>query len=274
MEYLLDKLIFESPVGVHALDKTYPHYHRSYEVCYLVGEEERQYFIDHTLYRVTSGDIVLVPKGAMHRTSPVSDSYERYFIFIPEGFFENDIILNCFKKTNHLRLQEAKRIKVKELFEKIESEFQNPDEYSKMLIKNYIRELLLLFGRYADQQHSFSEELEISEIGIQNAARYICTNFHNNISMTEVANIAYMSPSHFSRKFKEVTGFGFSTYLNNIRANNAKTYLTITNMTIGEIAQKCGFNDANYFGDAFKRVTGMSPSAYRKIKQKKEDKTV
>ncbi len=39
-----------------------------------------------------------------------------------------------------------------------------------------------------------------------------------------------------------------------------------TNQSITEIAEKCGFNDSNYFGDAFRKVKGVSPNKYRKNK--------
>ena len=70
--------------------------------------------------------------------------------------------------------------------------------------------------------------------------------------------------SYFSRKFKLCTGFGYKEYLITVRIIEACRLLLNTDMSITQIAENCGFDDSNYFGDCFKKIKGMSPREYRK----------
>ena len=82
--------------------------------------------------------------------------------------------------------------------------------------------------------------------------------------MASIARVVNLSPSYLSKKFKASTGFGYREYLVLVRVQAASVMLLETNKSIAEIALACGFRDSNYFGDAFKREKGVSPSAYRK----------
>jgi AraC-like DNA-binding protein len=62
-----------------------------------------------------------------------------------------------------------------------------------------------------------------------------------------------------------LTGFGFLDYLTQIRLQEAQRLLRTTALSLSDISEMCGFSGSNYFGDVFRRYTGLSPSAYRKI---------
>ena len=78
------------------------------------------------------------------------------------------------------------------------------------------------------------------------------------------ASEAGLTPTYFSRKFKEVVGTGFRDYVNFIRLGGAASLLRTTQLSIQEISRRCGFNSANYFGDAFRSAYGISPREFRK----------
>lgn len=79
-----------------------------------------------------------------------------------------------------------------------------------------------------------------------------------------VADYVHMSPTYYSKKFKQITGVGFKEYLTKTRLYEATELLTHTSLNVTEIAIRCGFNDGNYFGDAFRKEFGLSPLQYRK----------
>ena len=91
-------------------------------------------------------------------------------------------------------------------------------------------------------------------------ATYVYENFHRHITLSDTALRFHISRSYLSKKFKAVTGFGFKEYLINIRIQNACRMLLETDQSITDIALSCGFNDSNYFGDAFRHVKGISPN--------------
>ena len=99
---------------------------------------------------------------------------------------------------------------------------------------------------------------------IQKVAQYMHQNFHQPISLHEAAQMACLEDTYFSKQFKIQTGFGFLDYLNQIRLQEAQRLLRNTDLSLGDIAELCGFSGSNYFGDVFRRYTGISPTAYRK----------
>ncbi len=83
----------------------------------------------------------------------------------------------------------------------------------------------------------------------------------NADSVTVEALCAYMKISRTSlySMFKEKLGIGVSGYIRETRLEKAKAMLTETDLTIAEIAEKCGFADYNYFSRIFKKKYGISP---------------
>ncbi len=84
-----------------------------------------------------------------------------------------------------------------------------------------------------------------------------------NLSLTSMAERFAMSESALSRLFKNSVGENFSTYLENLRLNEAKVLLLNTCMPIKEIAEMVGYANNTTFYKAFRRRWGVSPSAFR-----------
>ena len=95
---------------------------------------------------------------------------------------------------------------------------------------------------------------------------FMRSNFQREIPLEEIAEQAAMTVPSFCRYFKKVTGKTFTQLLNEFRIVHACKLLSEANMTISEIAFECGFNNFTNFNKQFKRITGQTPSAYRKEK--------
>lgn len=78
------------------------------------------------------------------------------------------------------------------------------------------------------------------------------------------AQMLKISPSHFQHVFKQQLGISPYAYCLRLRMENARSLLEATDLKIQDIAQKCGFENALYFTQAFRKETGLTPSAYRK----------
>ena len=79
---------------------------------------------------------------------------------------------------------------------------------------------------------------------METALEYIRKNYGKTIDMAEVSNHVSMNYSMFSSTFKEYTGDNFSTYLRKIRIEKSKKLLEKTDLSVNEIAQRVGFEDA------------------------------
>lgn len=84
------------------------------------------------------------------------------------------------------------------------------------------------------------------------------------LDLQEVADLCEMSPSYFSRVFKQEIGVSFIHYLTGIRLDQAKSMLEDSRYKTYEIAQTIGYEDYPHFAKMFKKQVGLSPSEYRK----------
>lgn len=104
------------------------------------------------------------------------------------------------------------------------------------------------------------------EDSIQDAKKYISDHLNEKLTVQDIADIIHMSPSHFSRVFRQQTGFSPYDFVLVSRLNRAKDFLQKTDMSISQIAFDIGFNSESNFIYFFTKSTGLSPSKFRKLK--------
>ena len=93
---------------------------------------------------------------------------------------------------------------------------------------------------------------------------YIKKNHTSNISSEDICKEFSCSRSKMSRSFNKDIKMSLKEYINHLRIEDAKALLSYSDLTITEIAYSVGFSDSNYFTEVFKKLTGMTPSAYAK----------
>lgn len=248
------------------------HFHDYYEIFYLL-EGKRRYFINHTIFDVLPSDVIFVNKTDLHMSQSVAPGqrYARYLLSFSDAFldslgpaFNKDFLLKIFE-TKKLHIPESMQNSFNILIHKTESKIHNEDIFSKYSVKLTFLEILVMLNKLAAKNaYPLMDNVNIYEDRIQDVCHYICNYYNEPITLEQMAKIAYMSPTYFSKKFKRVTGFGFKEYLNNIRIKMATNMLMESQYSITEIASFCGYHDSNYFGDVFKKIIGVSPNKYRK----------
>ena len=85
----------------------------------------------------------------------------------------------------------------------------------------------------------------------------------SDLSVTELACMMGISKSGLNRKLKSLLGVAPKEFVNKARMNRAVALLLNSNLSVKDIAYRCGFCDQNYFGKCFKAAMGVSPSEYR-----------
>ncbi|ALV22119.1 helix-turn-helix domain-containing protein [Carnobacterium antarcticum] len=121
-----------------------------------------------------------------------------------------------------------------------------------------IRRALLM--EYSESVRTYSNP-EYSDI-VKRAIHYILLHIDYPLTLEEIAKKIYVNPAHLSRKFKSETHMTLTQYIHYKKIEEAKPYLEKGSLSITEIALLVGFNDSNYFGKVFKKVTGMTPSLF------------
>ncbi len=96
------------------------------------------------------------------------------------------------------------------------------------------------------------------------AIAYINQNIATSLHIDDICQNIHMSKFHFCRQFKKVTGMTVMEYILKTRLAIATGMLGSKNLSVGEIAEFCGFGDTSHFCRAFKAETGLTPLQYRK----------
>lgn len=95
---------------------------------------------------------------------------------------------------------------------------------------------------------------------------FILEHLHEKLTVQQLADTAHMSASHFSRLFKQNTGFSPYDYVLITRLNRAKELLQKTEMSVATIAYETGFNSESNFISFFTESEGISPGKFRKLR--------
>jgi AraC-like DNA-binding protein len=95
------------------------------------------------------------------------------------------------------------------------------------------------------------------------AIEYMENDFSNLEGINTLADRLGISLSHFTKEFTKETGINPIKYLTSIRIQHAMHLLTNTELSVNEIALKCGFSCGNYFSKTFKKSTQLSPYQFR-----------
>ncbi|MEP2238680.1 MAG: AraC family transcriptional regulator, partial [Maribacter sp.] len=93
---------------------------------------------------------------------------------------------------------------------------------------------------------------------------FVSANYHKAIALKQVADMVNLSQQAFSRFFKKMMGRSFFVYLNEYRINQSAKMLIDSDMTVADIAYKCGFETLPFFFKKFKIQYGCTPNLYRK----------
>lgn len=176
-------------------------------------------------------------------------------------FFErNESFSNKINKDN----PSTKRIQ--ELFHDLEKEFKEKKPEYFLMVKVKLLNILTLLLRHYNYTviptTTVSKDLQIHSIDI--VTEYIDTNFCEQIPISELGEIAHMHPSYLSSVFKKYHGITPKEYIIRKRITHAINYLKTSNKTVLDIASLSGFNNMTNFHKTFKKITGVTPSFYRK----------
>ena len=110
----------------------------------------------------------------------------------------------------------------------------------------------------------FSMETEVKDNDRINVVfNHVKTNFKEDISLEEIADLVSMTVPSFCRYFKKITNKTFTQFVNEYRLVHASKLLAEQPMSITQVCYDSGFNNFSHFNKSFKAFTGQNPSEYR-----------
>lgn len=285
-EESLDGITIDRIVRDYEYNMPTKHFHDEYEIYYLV-EGERFYFIGQHTYQVKKGSLVFIDRNEIHKTGVGQGSYhDRILIELSEEPFSTffsqfgDLSLQDFfkKYSGVINIEPDERPFVEGLLSDIQSEIHNKLPGYRLNVMMKLSQLLIYTLRYEKSHRAASTQASslIKHQKVDQVADYIIAHYDEKISLENLADTFYVNKCYLSRIFKEVTGFTVNEYINLHRINMAYTLLTTTDLSMSEIASKCGYESLTYFEKVFRTYREISPlkcrTRYKKRTQKRATK--
>ncbi|MGF9819175.1 helix-turn-helix domain-containing protein [Brevibacillus agri] len=120
-----------------------------------------------------------------------------------------------------------------------------------------------------ERNHSEAGSTDAPHMSLDEVREYIASRFAEQMSIQSLAQLAGLSPNYFGEAFKKAYGQSVMDYLTELRIGHAKQLLRDSDLYMREIARKVGYHDEFYFSRKFKKVVGVSPSAYSRDTRKR-----
>lgn len=226
--------------------------------------------------------LLYIAEGSLQVTRPyaVTLSAGNVIIFSPDIEFEyaskkfsyywvhfsgraaNGILSDSYLRTN-IKLRAGKSTECEAILRRIFYEFGYRSPLWERTAAVELENLLLLCGKA-----NMDEDTKKNQENIAATITYIRTHLADALSISDLADRAYLSPSGFRRAFVAYTGKSPSDFIQNARMELAEQLLRDTDMRVSAVASSVGYNDALYFSRIFSKHFGESPMQYRKNMQK------
>lgn len=248
------------------------HHHKAMEII-LCLENTYTVIANNRTYQMNVGDILLIPPHMLHKITCKSEGARFIFLFNLDLLSDMEdystlspIFMDAYFCSASSR---------PEIYQEIYASFMNMvdiyfsnDIFWEINLYSILLHCLSLIGK----DHFFSTNSGTDIINnykhrehyekFVNLLNYIDANYHEDLTLENVANYIGFSKYHFSRLFKQHTNTTFYDYLSHKRIQAAQSLLTM-DIPITDIAFQTGFNNLTTFCRCFKKITNCSPSEYR-----------
>ena len=137
----------------------------------------------------------------------------------------------------------------------VEIEDAETVEQVEALVPKMIRHYCLAVRRHSLERYSAT---------VRDCLNYVDFHYMETLSLESLAARFAVNKNYLSNRFHKEVGRTLTDYINQTRIQRAVRLLEGTPLPMQQIAEQCGFTDANYFTRTFKKVNGLSPNEYRK----------
>jgi len=252
------------------------HYHPEYEIV-LILESTGKRFVGSSMTDFKPGDLCMIGSYLPHYYRNDEEFYEKN----PDLRARSVVIhfLEDFLGEKFLSLPESYAIKAllerskrglnfgEKTIQKVAPRFINLPNLTGM---NRLLEMIAILQMLSESDDK--EDLTTNPISLRNevdSARmnkvfeHVMEKYQEEIQLSDVAELANMSESAFSRYFKKRARRTFSQFLAEIRIEHACKLLMVDKMSVAEISFESGFNNLSNFNRQFKAIKKITPLAYR-----------
>ena len=247
------------------------HWHKEWELI-LVLAGKMDFIINGEEYTVKEGEVILIRGGTLHSATSEACVYQCL------NFGLHELVLNVLSVREAFRLfyrnvylprmhYTENEKEICDIARNIFSAFSSyhSENFIKMSTLGNINFLFahILEKRYysegSENTSSASEKINL----LKPVLEYIETHFSEEIKLNRLAEIIGMNENYFCRFFRSLTQLTPMNYVSHYRIEQASNLLLATNLSVTEIAFRCGFNDTGYFIKSFKKIKGCTPKQFQ-----------
>lgn len=200
-------------------------------------------------------DILLTPSFMSEELLNVENIFEIFSISLFKEFVnptEENIQLVHFEG--------ADAIEVDTIIKDMVNEFNGKKTGYISILSGYMR---VLFSKLLRRLKGNDEESRYMTNITPDIMEYIDKHCYEKISLSQIAQKCFYTPSYFSHAFKKYCGQSLSEYVKKKRVKYAIELLDNTDLTVTQISEMVGYNDKTFFYKVFKEAIGKSPAEYR-----------
>lgn len=242
------------------------HFHEFFEIEIILGGDGAC-MLNGTENQLKRGNAYILTPADFHYLK-ATPKLELYNIMFDESLVDRELITALFEFTGNkcFSFSSEELSEISFLTEILIRERNENKLKNRKVISNTLELLLIAIIRRLGITKSNNEN---GSTDINYALRYIYAHLKENPSLNKVATLCNYSPNYFGKLFYEHTGEKYVDFLNYLKLSRAKKLLTLSNMTVNEIAFECGFTSISNFYRVFKEKEGCSPLSLRNKEQKK-----
>lgn len=249
------------------------HWHPFVEILVCLTDQ-LQVTVNFNTYSLKCNDIVIIYPGDLHALQQCQENdlliiqFPYELLSIMNEFRSRETLFFQFPviRYNPLKTEYDRLILLIKDFAEIA---ENDRPYQEILMYALLLNFFEQVGSYCS--HSHREQVENNPNPeykvtkqMAEACLFISHNCTSPLTLEDVANHMGMSKSHFAHLFKEFTNMTFLDFLTDERIKRAKALFLNPSIRIIDIAFDSGFTSISSFNRAFKKITGQTPSEYRK----------
>ncbi len=238
------------------------HWHGQLEMHYIVSGAADMYLGQECL-SVRGGDLVIVNSNRLHSAYCTQPPYESRVVILEVGDFSAELAKKNLLYTQLVRDDPV----VADYFTRLYREMDQKTEGYKSMCRGILTELLVYLSRnYAEdalpERSTAAQKRNLERLNA--VLSYIEANYHQPITVPQLAQIACLSEDRFGHLFREGVGQPPMKYINAIRLSKAMGLLKTGEHSVTDVASAVGFQDYNHFGRLFRKHYGCTPSQVKR----------
>ena len=250
-----------------------------YEINLITKGAGMHHFGEHT-YPASIGDVFIIPPGILHGYDG-GDGFDVYHLLLSADFMRKNFFslmrLNAFSTIFHIepllreRVSDALHLKldkeeflcVKEYLSKMENIDKSDTVSDAIMSEAFATIILTILCESYSKQKSINEK-DDNDSNFISTLSYIFNHYKDTITLDTLVRMAKMSRTSYIERFKSLTGTSPGRFIADCRVQMAKQFLADSQKSLVEVASDIGCYDVSHFVKLFKRITGLSPTEFRK----------